>query len=87
MLDCTIFVLICKAKAALQWLRGPRADVTREMHEMETANVLIKKDKLKLSEIFSSGYVRPLAVSLGLMFFQQFSGINAVMFYSVNIFR
>ncbi len=32
-------------------------------------------------------YVKPLAISMGLMFFQQFSGINAVMFYSVNIFR
>ena len=75
------------AKAALQWLRGMTVDITREMHDMETANMLIKKDKFKAKEIFQSGYVKPLAISMGLMFFQQFSGINAVMFYSVNIFR
>ncbi len=62
-------------------------DITREMHDMETANMLIKKDKFKAKELLQSGYVKPLAVSMGLMFFQQFSGINAVMFYSVNIFR
>ncbi len=54
---------------------------------METANILIKKEKLKAKELFQSGYVKPLLVSMGLMFFQQLSGINAVMFYSVNIFR
>ncbi len=75
------------AKAALQWLRGPSTDITREMHDMETANILTKRDRLKASELFASGYVKPLGVSMGLMFFQQFSGINAVMFYSVNIFR
>ena len=32
-------------------------------------------------------YFKPLAISMGLMFAQQFSGINAVMFYSVSIFR
>lgn len=78
------------AKAALQWLRGgPAVDVNREMHDMEMANLLIKKgpNRFKASELFRSAYVKPLAVSVGLMFFQQFSGINAVMFYSVNIFR
>ena len=32
-------------------------------------------------------YVKPFIVSTGLMLFQQLSGINAVMFYSVSIFR
>lgn len=62
-------------------------DITREMHDMETANLLFKKDRLKASELFQSGYIKPLLVSMGLMFFQQLSGINAVMFYSVSIFK
>ena len=31
--------------------------------------------------------MRPLVISLALMFFQQFSGINAVIFYSASIFQ
>ena len=54
---------------------------------METANVLNKKNKFKFKELFSMAYFKPLAISMGLMFAQQFSGINAVMFYSVSIFR
>lgn len=34
----------------------------------------------------SSSDLRPLGVCVGLMACQQFSGINAVMFYSVSIF-
>jgi hypothetical protein len=44
---------------------------------------LATKSRLKMSDIIRKEYVKPMAVSLGLMFFQQFSGINAVMFYSV----
>ena len=34
------------------------------------------------------GYVwKPLGISMGIMFFQQFSGINAVIFYTVSIFE
>ena len=54
---------------------------------METANVLAKKNSLKLKELFKPAYLKPMGISIGLMFFQQFSGINAVMFYSVSIFR
>ena len=31
--------------------------------------------------------MRPLVISLALMFFQKFSGINAVIFYSASIFQ
>ena len=31
--------------------------------------------------------IKPLAISLGLMFFQDFTGVNAVVFYTVNIFQ
>ena len=43
------------AKAALQWLRGLAVDITREMHDMETANMLIKKEKFKAKELLQSG--------------------------------
>ena len=48
---------------------------------------MAKKNQLKFSELFSFSNFKPLAISLGLMFIQQFSGINAVMFYSVSIFK
>ena len=54
---------------------------------METANILARKNQVKFKELFNLAYFKPLGVSIGLMFIQQFSGINAVMFYSVSIFR
>ena len=76
-----------EARSALQWLRGEEVDISYELADMETANVLSKKQEFKIKELFRSAYLKPLGVSLGLMFAQQFSGINAVMFYSVSIFR
>ena len=54
---------------------------------MENANIIAKKNQIKFTELFSVSYLKPLGISLGLMFIQQFSGINAVMFYSVSIFK
>ena len=76
-----------KARSALQWLRGQDTDITFELAEMENANIIAKKNQIKFSELFSVSYLKPLGISLGLMFIQQFSGINAVMFYSVSIFK
>ena len=76
-----------KARAALQWLRGPDYDITTEFATIETTILLARKNKLTPKELLNKSYLRPFIVSTGLMLFQQLSGINAVMFYSVSIFK
>ena len=38
------------------------------------------------SEFLKGSVWKPLGVSMGLMFFQQFTGVNAMVFYTVDIF-
>ena len=75
------------ARFSLQWLRGPDYDITMELSSMETMAILARKNKISFKELFSASYLKPFIVSSGLMLFQQLSGINAVMFYSVSIFK
>uniref|UniRef100_A0A1B6E2N3 Major facilitator superfamily (MFS) profile domain-containing protein n=1 Tax=Clastoptera arizonana TaxID=38151 RepID=A0A1B6E2N3_9HEMI len=78
-----------KARKALQWLRGEETDISREFTEVEKNTNQAEKDdgSSACSELFSKRYARPLLISIGLMFFQQMSGINAVIFYTVRIFQ
>ncbi|XP_050524306.1 facilitated trehalose transporter Tret1-like isoform X2 [Daktulosphaira vitifoliae] len=77
-----------KAKRALQWLRGKNADVSQEFSEIEKANTMGKNEEMPgYLSLFSKMYSKPLLISMGLMLFQQFSGINAVIFYTVKIFK
>lgn len=69
-----------EARASLQWLRGAGADVDVELARLEA-------DHDERSTKRSASYTRPLLVALGLAFFQQASGINAVVFYAERIFR
>lgn len=78
-----------EARKALQWLRGSKADVSHEMGEIErVANEAEKNasDSSRCSELFSRANLKPLFITIGLMFFQQMSGINAVIFYATKIF-
>jgi len=76
-----------EARSSLQWLRGAGYDISMELSDMEQMALIQKKSKLKLKDLFGVANVRPFIISAGLMLFQQFSGINAVMFYSVSIFE
>ena len=76
-----------EARTSLQWLRGQQYDITIELSDMESIALMQRKQKLKAKELISMSNVRPFIASVGLMLFQQLSGINAVMFYSVSIFK
>ncbi|CAG0921141.1 unnamed protein product [Notodromas monacha] len=78
-----------RAFRALQWLRPADHDVVAEMQEMEAqqANSAAIAGGPKLRDLISPLNARALFVSLGLMFFQQLSGINAVIFYTLKIFE
>jgi len=73
------------AKAALKWL-------CEDLTQVEDEYQAIKKSQDNGVRFIESGCLRkqdlrPLSICIGLHLFQQFSGINAVMFYSVSIFK
>lgn len=77
------------ARKSLVWLRGKGTDVTDELNAIEKTHVDSEKGDSQgaIFELFRGVYLRPLMICLGLMFFQQFSGINAVIFYTTNLFK
>ncbi|KAI5641006.1 sugar transporter domain-containing protein [Phthorimaea operculella] len=76
------------AERSLRWLRGPDADLAAEMEDMQKEVDDASRQSGGLSKILSNrATVIAFVCSLGLMFFQQFSGINAVIFYTNNIFQ
>lgn len=75
------------AQKALSWLRGT-IEVHDEMEEMRTEYESMKLiPKVTVRELFVNPALRiPLFISIMIMFAQQLSGINAVMFFSTKIF-
>ena len=92
------YYLVAKGKddaalKSLQWLRGSEnakdvlEDVKREYREQKLIGSVSYVNLLT-----DAVYLRPFLIVMALMFFQQFSGINAVFFYlkvssNLNIFR
>nr|KAG5708353.1 hypothetical protein BaRGS_034384 [Batillaria attramentaria] len=73
------------ARNALAAVRDPHADVQDELKDIEEG--LDAQEDMSWSEFFGRAELtRPLFISVMIMVFQQFSGINAVMFYTVSIF-
>lgn len=76
------------ARKALQWLRGKNINVDKEFRELTRSQA--ESDRTggnACRQLFSRKYMPAVLISLGLMFFQQFSGINAVIFYAKTIFK
>ena len=73
------------ALKALQAVRDPHMDVQEECRDIDEG--LDYSDKFSWSEFSKPELLQPLVISTAIMTFQQFSGINAVMFYTVSIFQ
>ncbi|KAK4029896.1 hypothetical protein OUZ56_022854 [Daphnia magna] len=76
-----------QAKVALQKLRGKYTDIEPELQRMKTNGNSQMLDVSYANILTSSHLMKPLFISMALMFFQQFSGINAIVFYSASIFQ
>lgn len=74
-----------EAVLALQQVRHQHADCEDECRDIEEG--LDVKESFSWSEFKKTELSRPLIISEIIMIFQQFSGINAVMFYTVSIFK
>lgn len=74
-----------RALKALKWLRGKNANIEEEIVEIRQS--LSTKRKMTFKDFTTPSLVRPLLISVALHFFQQFTGINAMMFYNATIFE
>ncbi|CAH1790249.1 unnamed protein product [Owenia fusiformis] len=73
------------ALKVLTWLRGPESDIEDEYRDIEDSmdpNETMSWREFKRPELY-----QPLKAAIGLMIFQQMTGINIVMFYTVTIFE
>ncbi|KAI8423866.1 hypothetical protein MSG28_012867 [Choristoneura fumiferana] len=78
-----------EASDALQWLRGPDADIGQELATIRT-NILASKrchDSGRLKALLSKRLTRPVLITCGLMFFQRFTGAHVFNFYAVPMFK
>jgi Sugar (and other) transporter len=76
------------ATSSLQWLRGGKYDPAEDIADLQNENEERKANTVSFTEALKrKTTIRGLIISLGLMFFQQVSGINAVIFYTTDIFK
>ncbi|XP_026472581.1 facilitated trehalose transporter Tret1-like [Ctenocephalides felis] len=76
------------AKNALFRLRGERCGAERVLKQIQEDIDKSSGGNVSIKDLFSNRVTfRGLVATLGLMVFQQLSGINAVIFYSVSIFK
>ena len=74
------------AVKGLAWLRDTDIhSVEDEVRDIEEG--IDPSEKMSLSDFSRRELFQPLRISAGLMIFQQLSGINVVMFYTVAIFQ
>jgi len=77
-----------EARQALQWFRGSNYDVEPELSGMQKNIEIMESESVPLLEAFSTTPAkRGLIIGLGVMAFQQLSGVNSVIFYVTSIFK
>ena len=77
-----------EAAAALKWLRGEQYNPAYEIAEVLDE---IQEEKLRAVSVgaamMKKSSIKAMIISFGLFFFQQMSGINAIIFFTTQIFK
>jgi facilitated trehalose transporter len=80
-----------KAAASAKWLHlsGFEMADTRQMDKLPKSSPTTSEDQKLFSKkiFFSRPILQPLGIGMALLTFQQFSGIDAIIFFTVEIFR
>ncbi|KAK5644661.1 hypothetical protein RI129_005961 [Pyrocoelia pectoralis] len=90
--DTPIYLIKCgrrsEAEKSLRYFRGPDHNLCTELKVIEANIAKGEEKKAGLKDLVASrGNRKAMISALGLMLFQQMSGINAVIFYTVPIFH
>ncbi|CAG7900080.1 unnamed protein product [Brassica rapa] len=77
-----------ECRSALQRLRGPDVDISREANTIRDTIELSELDgETRMAELFQRRYAYPLLIGVGLMFLQQLSGSSGVTYYASSLFQ
>ena len=74
------------ARSALEFLRG-HSYIENELAEIQESVEDSSRTRATAKDLAKPQNLKPLLISVLLMFGQQFSGMNAIMFYGVTIFK
>lgn len=75
-------------EASLQVLRGFDTDISLELNEIKrSVSSRSRRTTIHFSELKQKKYWFPLTVGIGLLVLQQATGVNAILFYSSNMFE
>ena len=74
------------ARTSLEFFRG-HAYIENELAEIQESVEDSARTRATASDLLKPQNLKPLLISILLMFGQQFSGMNAIMFYGVSIFE
>lgn len=75
------------AERNLKRLRGSSSNISTELKMIQKDIADSQKRTASFMDIFSRGNLRAVIAVFGVLAFQQLSGINAIVFYTVNIFK
>ncbi|KAL8487602.1 hypothetical protein ACS0TY_024063 [Phlomoides rotata] len=77
---------ISEAEVSIRRLYG-KEKVAKVMSDLDAASQDSSEPEAGWFDLFSSRYMKVVSVSAALFLFQQFAGINAVVYYSTSVFR
>ena len=80
-----------EAHVVLLWLRGAKYDVDKELKEVAQQLELTSKTRINFSEtvkeLKKKSVFYPIVIAVILVFFQQFSGVAAILYNAEDIFK